>query len=93
MKKRLFPLILMVWTVLGIASPIQDRVEIISLPKTAAVREAAAKLHLDLLTEKDGRIFVVAPPSDLQKIVGAGLSYRLETRSFAPATPEANEAA
>ncbi|MBN1939208.1 MAG: zinc carboxypeptidase [Candidatus Aminicenantes bacterium] len=67
-----------------------DKTEIISLPKTAAVLEAAARLHLDLLSERDGRIFVVAPP-DIRRIIEAeGLAYLLETERFAPAAAEAD---
>jgi hypothetical protein len=70
---------------LSLAFQATGKTEIVSLPKTAAVLETAARLGLDLLADRDGRVFIVAPPADLRKIERNGLSYRKETERFAPA--------
>ena len=75
---------------LSLAFQAAGKTEIVSLPKTAAFLETAARLGLDLLAERDGRIFIVAPPADLRKIEDNGLSYRKETERFAPAGPAAD---
>lgn len=75
---------------LSLAFQATGKTEIVSLPKTAAVLETAARLGLDLLAERDGRVFIVAPPADLRKIERNGLSYRKETERFAPAGPAAD---
>lgn len=89
MKRILLSLALIGLTVLGFSFQTQERTEIVSVPKTEAFLKAAARLELDLLSEKDGRIYVVASPADLRLIEDLGLTYKLETRSFAPAKPAA----
>jgi len=89
MKKYRFPALILLLSAVVSGFQTAGKVEIVSLPKTAAVLEAAARLNWDLLMERDGRVFVVAPPADLRKIKEEGWSFRLETESFAPAEPSA----
>jgi len=61
--------------------------EIISIPGTADARRDLHDLDLDLLMERDGRIFVVAGPDDILRLSARRVPFVIETGSFAPARP------
>jgi len=83
-------LLIFALAITALLSPAQSPdVKIVSFPKTAAVLDAAARLGLDLLAEIDGRVFVVASPSDLRKIEELGLPCLDETGMIAPPVPAA----
>jgi len=61
--------------------------EIISIPGTADARRELHDLDLDLLMERDGRIFVVAGLDDILRLSARRVPFVIETGSFAPARP------
>lgn len=62
-------------------------VEIVSVPVTADSRLALLSMKLDLLMERDGRIFIGAGPDDLLRMSARRIAYRIETANFATAQP------
>ena len=56
--------------------------EILSLVKSPEVLHAIKNISFDYLMEREGRIYIVAGPSDVETIEELGLPYRLETTSF-----------
>jgi carboxypeptidase T len=62
---------------------------IVSLGKAEVPASRLRALDLDLLMERDGRVYILASPADLERLRASGLSYRLEKEIFAPAlSPE-----
>ncbi|TRZ88311.1 hypothetical protein D4R89_08280 [bacterium] len=61
--------------------------EIISVQGTAETRLALRGLDLDLLMERDGRIFIVAGPDDFLRLSARKIPFVIETGRFAPARP------
>ena len=58
--------------------------EIISIQKTRENIIKLQDLHLDLLMEKDGKIFIVAHTPDLVKLQEEQILYHIETSAFPP---------
>ncbi len=58
--------------------------EIISIAKTNENREKIKKLPLDLLMEKDGRIYIVAKSEDMAGLNEQSVPFILETHNFPP---------
>jgi carboxypeptidase T len=90
MKKRqsiLWGLLLGVGLGLLLFSGPDGPVEIISVPGTADARRALRGMDLDLLMERDGRIFFVAGPDDFLRLSSRRVPFVIETGSFAPARP------
>jgi len=58
--------------------------EIISIEKTHENRGKIKKLHLDLLMEKDGRIYIVADLEDIAGLNDQSVPFILETHNFPP---------
>jgi carboxypeptidase T len=91
MKKRqpiLWGLLLVVGLGLPLFSEPDGPVEIISILVTADARRALRGMDLDLLMERDGRIFVVAGPDDLLRLSARRIPFVIETGSFVPARPD-----
>jgi hypothetical protein len=61
--------------------------EIVSVPKSAAVLDRLLRLDLDFLADWRGRLYIVAPPRDVQLLESRGIPFRFETPAFAPAAP------
>ncbi len=89
MKPFFLTICLMLSTASGADIPATEKTEIISLPKTPAIFRTASRLELDLLAERDGRIYIVVSAADLRRLEEEGLAYRKETERFAPADPSA----
>jgi len=90
MKKRqaiLWGLLLGIGLGLPLVSGPDGPVEIISVPVTADARRALRGMDLDLLMERDGRIFVVAGLDDLLRLSARRITFLIETGSFAAAQP------
>ena len=90
MKKRqpiIWVLLLGVGLGLSLFSGQEGPVEIISVPMTADARRALRGMDLDLLMERDGRIFIVAGRDDLLRLSARGVSFLIDTGNFAPARP------
>lgn len=56
--------------------------EVLSLSKSPEVLRAIRHIPFDYLMEREGRIYIVAGPSDIETIKSLGLPYRLETTSY-----------
>ncbi|MCC7295787.1 MAG: zinc carboxypeptidase [Acidobacteria bacterium] len=65
-------------------------VKIVSVPRSAALAEAAVRLDLDLLAEIEGRVLIAASPSDLRKLAECGLQIVDESVLFAPSSSPAS---
>jgi len=65
----------------GPGAPTQDRPlpEIVSFPMTASTAARLASLGLDLLGERNGRLYVAAGPRDLELLAVEGIALRHET--------------
>lgn len=63
----------------------EDR-DIVSLAKSPAAEAKLRTLNLDRLMEFDGRVYLVVSPADLNRLDSAGLSFRVETDRFIPAS-------
>jgi len=90
MKKRqaiLWGLLLGIGLGLPLVSGPDGPVEIISVPATVDARRALRGMDLDLLMERDGRIFVVAGPDDLLRLSARRITFLIETGSFTAAQP------
>jgi murein tripeptide amidase MpaA len=57
---------------------------LVSLPRTADVLRALPALALDLVAEWDGRVYVSASPSDLERIERLRLPLRYDAGALAP---------
>jgi carboxypeptidase T len=59
--------------------------DILSVRKTGAISACVKAMGLDLLMEKDGRIFIVAGPHDAARLSALDIPFTIETPRFAPA--------
>ena len=70
----------------GLAAPWNgdETREIVSISKKDFVAHRLAAGGLDLLMEKDGRVYIVATPGDVRAISAAGITLAFETLRFLP---------
>ena len=85
MPKKLtsFLIIACLLGVSGISQDYRDT-EIISIQKNLRNIEKIRGMGLDLLMEKDGKIYIVASAQDLTLIHAQGIPYTIETSDFPP---------
>jgi carboxypeptidase T len=57
---------------------------IVSVAKEDFVAARLGRKGLDLLMEKDGRVFIVAEPGDIAALAGLRVAYAIETPGFLP---------
>ncbi len=65
----------------------EEKIEIVSVFKTAGIESGLGRLGLDCLAEKGGRIYIAAQEADLVRLRSAGIPFVVETQRFAPAVP------
>jgi len=64
-----------------------DTTEIISIENSTLNREKIKHLHLDLLMEKGGRIYIVADSEVMASLEGQSILFALETHNFPKNNP------
>ncbi len=69
------------------AQTYRDR-EIVCVEKDLETMKKLARMNLDLLMEKDGRIYIVAGPDDLANLNMENIPYRIELQDFYPLSQE-----
>jgi len=83
-KQLLFLLFFLAFFLVPLLAQNYASTEIISIEKTYKNREKIKKLHLDLLMEKDGRIYIVAHSEDIAGLKEQSVPFILETHKFSP---------
>ena len=61
--------------------------EIVSVAKSGSVLDLLSRLGFDFLADRNGRLYIVAPPGDVQRLESLEIPFRYETWSFAPTIP------
>ena len=83
--KRLLSLVFFCLIFLApVAAQNYDLTDIISIENNHINREKIKNLHLDLLMEKDGRIYIVADSEVMAGLNGQSVPFILETHNFSP---------
>lgn len=67
--------------------PLPRETEIVSIAGADATAGRLRPLGLDLLDERDGRLYIVASPDDLSALENLRIPYVVESARFAPARP------
>ena len=84
MKKIYISLFIWVLTIAPVLCQNYAETDIISIQKNKENITKLQKMNLDLLMEKDGKIFIVAKTIDLLKLQKNQISYTIETFKFPP---------
>ena len=89
MKKKVF-LFVVFFSILFTPLIPQDNynTDIISVDKNQTILEKLWGMNLDLLMERNGKIFIVASIDDLIKLAEKNIAYTLETQNFYPLKQE-----
>ena len=89
MKKKVF-LFVVFFSILFTPLIPQDNynTDIISVDKNQTILEKLWGMNLDLLMERNGKIFIVASIDDLIKLEEKNIAYTLETQNFYPLKQE-----
>lgn len=89
MKKKVF-LFVVFFSILFTPLIPQDNynTDIISVDKNQTILEKLWGMNLDLLMERNGKIFIVASIDDLIKLAEKNITYTLETQNFYPLKQE-----
>ncbi len=89
MKKKVF-LFVVFFSILFTPLIPQDNynTDIISVDKNQTILEKLWGMNLDLLMERNGKIFIVASIDDLIKLEEKNITYTLETQNFYPLKQE-----
>ncbi|MFQ6037346.1 MAG: M14 family metallopeptidase [Candidatus Aminicenantales bacterium] len=75
----------------GLAAAVFGPPEIVSIRKDPELFPRLVDMKLDLLMEKEGRVYIVAGSEDLVRLAEAGISYTIETAHFPAAFPTLQE--
>jgi hypothetical protein len=85
--RRLFALVLVftvVWGLFLSVARAAENGEIVSIDKREFIARHLEKRGLDLLMEKDGRVYIVASPAELASLFAARVRFNLETSRLFP---------
>ncbi len=63
--------------------------EIISVEKNQEIFKILVEMNLDLLLERDGKVYIVASPNDLIKLTMNNISYEVKSQDFYPLDQDA----
>jgi len=83
-KRLLFLFFLQTIFIAPVVAQNYDLTEIISIENSHINREKIKYLHLDLLMEKGGRIYIVADSEVMSELNGQSIPFILETHDFSP---------
>ncbi len=82
MKKMVIVLAVILTAVFVSSAQYGGENDIISIKKAPEVVQAITGMNLDVLFQREGRIFIVAAPQDLIKLEEAGILYSFENSRF-----------
>jgi hypothetical protein len=68
----------------GLLEAAADPADIVSFDRRHFESRGLVRDGLDLLYEKDGRVYAVVTPEDIASLVSRGVPFTIETARFAP---------